>query len=122
MAASVVIGISVAIRHDDWATRSQASAWTYNTEVSGYTELVNHVRADARSQLAQRVGTLHADGAITNSMQLSIHAQEVGENHTDHVAESRLIGDAVVRFHPEGAAQSKSLTILPLSNPKGSKR
>jgi uncharacterized protein YbjQ (UPF0145 family) len=122
MAASVVIGISVAIRHDDWATRSQASAWTYNTEVSGYTELVNHVRADARSQLAQRVGTLHADGAITNSMQLSIHAQEVGENHTDHVAESRLIGDAVVRFHPEGAAPSKSLTILPLSNPKGSKR
>jgi hypothetical protein len=55
-------------------------------------------------------------------MQLSIHAQEVGENHTDHVAESRLIGDAVVRFHPEGAAPSKSLTILPLSNPKGSKR
>jgi len=122
MAASVVIGISVAIRHDDWATRSQASAWTYNTEVSGYTELVNHVRADSRSQLARRVGALHADGAITNSMQLSIHAQEMGENHTDHVAESRLIGDAVVRFHPQGAAPSKSLKILPLSDPKGSKR
>jgi uncharacterized protein YbjQ (UPF0145 family) len=120
--ASVAIGISVAIRHDDWATRSQASAWTYNTEVSGYTELVNHVRADARSQLARRLGAMGADGAITRTMTLSIHEQEVGENHRDHVAESRLIGDAVMRFHREVAAPTKSLTILPLSNPKGSTR
>ena len=95
MPASVVVGISVAIRHDDWATRRQASAWTYNTEVSGYTELVNHVRADARVQLSRRVAAIGADGAITSTMQLSIHAQEVGENHRDHVAESRLMGDAV---------------------------
>jgi uncharacterized protein YbjQ (UPF0145 family) len=122
MPASVVIGISVAIRHDDWATRSQASAWTYNTEVSGYTELVNHVRADSRAQLTRRVVAIAADGAITSTMQLSIHAQEVGENHTDHVAESRLIGDAIVRFHAEGATPTKSLTILPLLNPQGSKR
>jgi uncharacterized protein YbjQ (UPF0145 family) len=122
MPASVVVGISVAIRHDDWATRRQASGWTYNTEVSGYTELVNHVRADSRSQLARRVGAIGADGAVTSTMQLAIHAQEVGENHTDHVAESRLMGDAVVRFHAEGAAPTKSLTILPLLNPRGSKR
>jgi len=122
MPASVVIGISVAIRHDDWATRSQARAWTYNTEVSGYTELVNHVRADARAQLARRVVAIGADGAITSTMVLGIHAQEVGENHTDHVAESRLMGDAIVRFHPAGAAPTKSLTILPLVNPQGSKR
>ncbi|MGD0983853.1 MAG: heavy metal-binding domain-containing protein [Acidimicrobiales bacterium] len=120
--ASVVVGISVAIRHDDWATRSQASAWTYNTEVSGYTELVNHVRADSRTQLARRVVAIGADGAITSTMQLNIHAQEVGENHTDHVAESRLIGDAIVRFHAEGASPTTSLKILPLSSPQGSKR
>jgi len=121
MAASVVVGISVAIRHDDWATRRQASGWTYNTEVSGYTELVNHVRNDSRAQLARRVKAIGADGAITSSMQLGIHAQEVAENHTDHVAESRLMGDAVVRFHTEGVAPTKSLTILPLLNPQGSK-
>lgn len=120
--ASVVVGISVAIRHDDWATRSQASAWTYNTEVSGYTELVNHVRADARAQFARRVGAVGADGAITNYMTLGIHAQEIGENHTDHVAESRVVGDAVARFHRETAAPTRSLTILPLSNAKGSQR
>ncbi len=122
MPASVVIGISVAIRHDDWATRQQARAWNYNTEVSGYTELVNHVRADSRTQLARRVSAIGADGAITSTMTLGIHAQEVSENHRDHVAESRLMGDAVVRFHPEGAAPTRSLTILPLLNPPGSKR
>ena len=122
MPASVVVGISVAIRHDDWATRSQASAWTYNTEVSGYTELVNHVRADSRTQLSRRVAAIGANGAITSTMQLSIHAQEVGENHTDHVAESRLVGDAIVRFHTEGAIPTQSLKILPLLNPQGSKR
>ena len=90
--------------------------------MSGYTELVNHVRADARSQLARRLGAMGADGAITRTMTLSIHEQEVGENHRDHVAESRLIGDAVMRFHREVAAPTKSLTILPLSNPKGSTR
>jgi len=122
MPASVVIGISVAIRHDDWATRSQASSWAYNTEVSGYTELVIHVRADSRTQLTRRVVAIGADGAITSTMQLSIHAQEVGENHTDHIAESRLLGDAIVRFHAEGATLPKSLKILPLLNPQGSKR
>jgi uncharacterized protein YbjQ (UPF0145 family) len=122
MPAAVVVGISVAIRHDDWATRSQASAWAYNTEVSGYTELVNHVRADARTQLARRIHAMGAHGGITSSMQLNIHAQEVGENHTDHVAESRLIGDAVVQFRKEGSTPPKTLTILPLLNPKGSKR
>ena len=122
MPASVVIGISVAIRHDDWATRSQASSWAYNTEVSGYTELVIHVRADSRTQLTRHVVAIGADGAITSTMQLSIHAQEVGENHTDHIAESRLLGDAIVRFHAEGATLPKSLKILPLLNPQGSKR
>ena len=43
---SLVLGISVGARHDDWLTRTQASRWiSGNTEVSGYTELVNHDQA-----------------------------------------------------------------------------
>jgi len=120
MPASVVIGISVAIRHDDWATRTQAGMWNYNTEVSGYTELVNHVRDDARAQLTKRVATIGADGAITKTMELSIRAREAGENHTDHIAESMLTGDAVVHFGRKAATVPKSLAILPLLNPRGS--
>jgi uncharacterized protein YbjQ (UPF0145 family) len=114
--AAIVIGIAVAIRHDDYATQQQARAWGYNTEVSGYTELVNHVRADSRAQLSQRVHAIGADGAITSDMTLGIHAREQGEGHTDHVAESRLVGDAVARFHRETADPTRSLTVLPLDN------
>ena len=32
------------------------------------------------------------------------------------------MGDAIVRFHAEGANPTKSLKILPLVNPQGSKR
>ena len=114
--ASVALGISVAIRHDDWATQRQASAWTMNTEVSGYSELVTHVRADARAQLASRVARLGADGAIASNMQLSVHAREIGEGHTDHVAESRLVGDALARFHHGATAPTTTLSILPLTD------
>ena len=53
--APILVGISVAIRHDDYRTRTEARAWTTNTEVSGYSELVTHVRADVRAKLAQRL-------------------------------------------------------------------
>src|SRR5581483_3134006 len=41
---AAVYGISVAVRLDDWTTQRQASWGAGNTEVSGYTELVWHVR------------------------------------------------------------------------------
>src|SRR5579863_2641702 len=46
---SLVLGISIGVRHDDWLKRGQ-SRWTIgNVEVRGYTELVNRTRADARN-------------------------------------------------------------------------
>lgn len=121
--AAIAVGISVAIRHDDYQTRLQARAWTTNTEVSGYTELVNFARSDARHQLSRRVASIGAQGAIiSGAMSLGIHAQEVSEGHTDHVAECRVFGTAVSRFHREEAAPTASLTILPLDNSRGSTR
>ncbi|MGH9303641.1 MAG: heavy metal-binding domain-containing protein, partial [Acidimicrobiales bacterium] len=52
--ASITVGLSVAVRHDDWATLRQASAWAGNTEVSGYSQLVHHVRSEARDQFRHR--------------------------------------------------------------------
>jgi uncharacterized protein YbjQ (UPF0145 family) len=114
MPTDLVYGISVAIRHDDWQTRQQASWGTGNTEVSGYTELISHTRADARQRLAGHVREAGADGAIVSSMDLHAWEIEPGENHRDHVAEAAVFGTALVRFHTDTAAPTRTLTYLPL--------
>ena len=109
-----VVGLSVAIRHDDWATLQQASMLAGNTEVSGYSELVHHVRADARRQFGQRVAAYGAEGAVSSAMQLDIWEREAGENHRDHVALASMTGTAIVRFHRGAEAPTTSLSVLPL--------
>jgi uncharacterized protein YbjQ (UPF0145 family) len=112
--AGIALGISVAIRHDDWATRQQASWGSGNTEVSGYTELVNHVRADARQRFHRSIGEFGADGAVASALSLRIWEIEPAENHRDHVAESTVFGTAVAQFHRGSAAPTSSLSIMPL--------
>ncbi len=116
---AVSIGISLAIRHDDWATLQQARTWAGNTEVSGYTQLVHQVRMDARHQFARRTAAFGAEGAITDAMQLDIWEIEPGENHRDHVALSSVMGTAITRFHLGAVAPTASLVVLPLSDPAG---
>ena len=112
--AGVAYGISVAIRHDDWRTQSQLSYFAGNTEVTGYTELMNHVRADARNDFTRRAARLGGDCALMTSMGHHVWAFEAGENHRDHVAECVITGNAIARFHAETHAITKSLSILPL--------
>jgi uncharacterized protein YbjQ (UPF0145 family) len=111
---SIAFGISVAVRHDDYATQSQARAWGYNTEVSGYTELVQHVRHDARTRFAEHTARAGAEGAIVSHMDLHIWEQEPAEGHRDHVAESTVFGTTLVRFHRSRTAPTRALTVLPL--------
>lgn len=111
---ALVYGISVAIRHDDWRTQRQSSWGAGNTEVSGYTELVAHVRADARYRFDQEARSTGAQGAIVSSMRLHIRGIEPSENHRDHVAESTVFGTALASFHQGATAPTRSLTILPL--------
>jgi len=112
--AEVVYGISVAIRHDDWSTRQQSSWGAGNVEVTGYTELLTHTRADARRRLAEHVARTGADGAIVSSMSVAVGEIEPAENHRDHVAEATVFGTALLRVHTEATARTRSLTILPL--------
>ena len=114
--AAITIGISLAIRHDDWATLQQARTWAGNSEVSGYTELVNQVRNDARRQFARRTAAYGADGAIMSNMSLDIWEIEPGEGHRDHVAISFVEGTAISRFHQGDLAPTSSLKILSLSD------
>ncbi|MGH3865515.1 MAG: heavy metal-binding domain-containing protein [Pseudonocardiaceae bacterium] len=112
--SAIVYGISVAVRHDDWQTRRQSSWGAGNTEVSGYTELVTHVRADARSRFDHQARSAGAEGAIVSSVGLAIRTIEPSENHRDHVAESAVFGTALVSFHQGYRAPTRSLTILAL--------
>ena len=111
---SIAFGIAVAIRHDDYATRSQASAWGWNTEVSGYTELVQHVRHDARRRFADHAAGAGAEGAIVSNMGLHVWEREPSEGHRDHVAESTVFGTTLARFHRQRTAPTRTVTILPL--------
>lgn len=117
--AAITIGISLSIRHDDWATIQQARTWAGNTEVSGFTELVHHVRQDARQQFSRRTAAYGADGAIMSGMTLDIWDIEPGEGHRDHVAISFVEGTAIARFHRGAVAPTSSLLVLPMSDPPG---
>jgi uncharacterized protein YbjQ (UPF0145 family) len=113
---NIAIGISVAIRHDDYLTRQQASSFSsYNTEVSGYTELVEYVRADARQRFDAAARADGADAATVSDMTLNISEMEPGEGHRDHIAECRVIGNSIARFHKGLHAISSTLTVLPLN-------
>lgn len=114
MPTDLVYGISVAIRHDDWATRQQAGWGSGNTEVAGYTELVTTVRADARRKFTRHVARGGSDGAVVSSMGLNVWHVEPTDNHRDHVAEATVFGTSLVRFHTGRVAPTRSLTYLPL--------
>jgi uncharacterized protein YbjQ (UPF0145 family) len=112
--AGIAYGISVAVRHDDWRTRSQSAVFAGNTEVSGYTELMTHVRADARREFAVQAARLGGDSALMTSMWHHVWDYEPSENHRDHVAECVITGNAIARFHTTARAATTSLSILPL--------
>jgi uncharacterized protein YbjQ (UPF0145 family) len=111
----LVWGISVAIRHDDYATRMAARPWsTSNVEVPGYTELVTYARADARSRFEHRAARQGSEAATVSDMSLRIWEIEPSEGHRDHVAEATVVGNALVRFHQGRTAPTDSRVVLPL--------
>lgn len=112
--AGIAYGVSVAVRHDDWRTQAQTRVWAGNTEVSGYTELLTHVRADARREFARAASKQGGDSALMSSMNHHVWEFEPGENHRDHVAECVITGSAIARFHDSAFKPDRSLTIMPL--------
>ncbi len=117
----LLVGMSVGVRHDDYATRRQNLSWN-NQEVDGWSALVHHVRSDARAQL-HRQGVQHGgDGIVLADGELRVWAetciQGSGVNNTeqtDHLAESTLVGTAIARFTATPAAP-RTLTVVPLNN------
>jgi uncharacterized protein YbjQ (UPF0145 family) len=98
--AGLVLGIAIGARHDDWVTVTQTRWGSGNTEVQGYTDLVNATRHDARHQLELDVARHGADGVVLQEMDLRVgeHECPVQEGRRDHVLEATIIGTAIARF------------------------
>jgi uncharacterized protein YbjQ (UPF0145 family) len=113
----LALGISVGARHDDWLTINQTRFGSGNAEVSGYTDLVNQTRHDAREQLERDVARMGADGVVVKSMEMRVREREcpVQEHRRDHIVEATTIGTAIARFSAAPrAAERPSLAILSL--------
>lgn len=121
--AGIALGIAAAGLHDTLVTTSSGPWGTGNAEVPAYTDLVIHVRQDARSRLEQAVRELGAEGVVVSAMTLRVrseacHAHQAG---ADHFAQAVITGTAVARFsgHRQ-AARPPSLAVLHLDD-RGSK-
>ena len=88
--------------------------------MTGYTDLVNQSRHDARAQLDKDVARMGGQGVVVRDMDLRIREREcpMQEHRRDHIAEVTIIGTAITQFtrsHGTGAPGGPgSLAILSL--------
>lgn len=111
----LVLGISIATRHDDYTTRVQAGRFSGSREVTGYTDLVTAARRDARAQLVKDAASTGGEGAVLDTAELRTRAEPCGNGNVDHVAEAVLLGTSVVRIGRTAQnAGPRPLTIMRL--------
>ena len=115
--AGLVLGISIGSRHDDRKTARQTRWGSGNTEVAGWTELVNESRHDARGQLEGDLTRLGAEGVVIATMEMRVRERDcpVQVGRRDHIVEATLTGTAIARFSQikQGHA-GPALTIMSL--------
>jgi uncharacterized protein YbjQ (UPF0145 family) len=118
MPAGLVLGITIAARHDDWRTVGQTRWSAGNAEVTGWTDLVNDARHDARQQLSADVKRIGGEGVVIADMDFRVREREcpASEGARDHIVEAVNIGTAIVRFKSGLDRQDKksALTIMSL--------
>jgi uncharacterized protein YbjQ (UPF0145 family) len=114
--AGLVLGISIGARHDDWLTINQTRWGSGNTEVHGYTDLVNHTRHDARTQLERDVARIGADGVVVQDIEVRVREREcpMQEHRRDHIVEATVVGTAIAQFAKHGDRRTAPLAIMSL--------
>ena len=111
---SIAFGISVAVRHDDYATRAGRRVGGQHRGVRLHRTRPARARTTPATASAEHAARAGADGAIVSYMGLRIWEHEPAEGHRDHVAESTVFGTTLARFHRGRTAPTRALTILPL--------
>jgi uncharacterized protein YbjQ (UPF0145 family) len=116
MPREIVIGLSVATKHEDWELKQQRTGWV-NQEVVGMSGLIQAARDEARARVAARATQAAGAQLVVTQMGLSEFETQCGQDARDFHAESSVIGTTLIpvpRFRrPE---TSRVLTILPLRN------
>ena len=113
----IAMGVDITVRHDGWRARNQARSWS-NTEIDGYTQLVQESRDGCRAALETDVQRLHGQGVVVREMTLQIHEQGCStvEGTLDHIAEATILGTAIVQYTaPPRHEGSPTLPILRVS-------
>ncbi|WP_079025831.1 heavy metal-binding domain-containing protein [Streptomyces yangpuensis] len=114
----LAFGIAFAIRHDDWRTSLRIPSGARNQEVDGYTQLIGHVRREARRQLAVDTAQHGADGVVVDDVELRVGESECPSygSTRDVTAEAVFVGTSIARFGRSGrpAGARPPLTIMRL--------
>ena len=117
LAAGLVMGTAVLIRHDDYTTAWQTGSWN-NTEVSGITQLVTDARERSRHALRQDAARFGAEHVVLRDLGMWVFHQECrsGNEGHDHVAESLALGTAIVPLrHGHSTEVPRPLPMLRLN-------
>jgi uncharacterized protein YbjQ (UPF0145 family) len=116
LAAGLVMGTAVLIRHDDYTTAWQTGSWN-NTEVSGITQLVTDARERSRAALRRDAARFGAEHVVLRDLGMWVFHQECrsGNEGHDHVAESLALGTAIVPLrHGHATEVPRPLPMLRL--------
>jgi uncharacterized protein YbjQ (UPF0145 family) len=113
----LVLGLAVAVRHDDYRTQAQARSMR-NVEVAGFTELVGTARHWARDRLRKDCARVGGAGIVVRTTTLEVSERSCsrgGNDQHDHLAEAMMIGTAITPFrHAAGNAPPAPLPIMRL--------
>jgi uncharacterized protein YbjQ (UPF0145 family) len=99
MPVALVMGLGVALRHDDCRLLSQQSSWA-NQELAGLTQLVSTVRSSARTGLDADVRRHGAAGVVlrdlvTNVVRVRCARSGSNSEAHDHFADVLAFGTAI---------------------------
>ncbi len=117
MPVRLIVEVTVAVRHDDFNTLNQGSMFAPNAELTGFSELSNSARSSARQSLRRHLKPNAELGVIIDSLDANIFRNEMGQGHSDHLCEVRIVGTTIAQSGPS-ETRMEPLPIIYLKSRK----